>query len=331
MINEFKFRDYLNNERIAICASVIFECYLFVLLLIVRASMAISLFILAGLGLLLLILLFTRYFHYKKRIEKIRYMMDSIEDKYLCGELMKKPTNYIEEVYFEIMKEISRSAITEIEGHRKKEIEYREYIEGFVHEVKTPLMAAGLIAKNENASARIRNELKKADNQVESVLYFAKLDSLDKDIVIKETDLEELVSNALAEEMDLLISSNISVEVDAQGLVLTDPVMFRMVLRQLLVNASKYCTGCKIKIYCQDNKLIVEDNGPGIVPKEIDRVCKKGFVGSEGRKNPSSTGMGLYIASSICEKLNVDMEIESEIGQYTKFLFTLQKCKVNEN
>lgn len=317
----FRWREYLQQEKIVLCSAAAVCIYTALLLGIVGADFFLRLFVLTGMILIFAGILILRGLYYRQRLKRLKRLVTETKDKYLCGEMLPKPATYTEALYFELMKEISRSAITEVEESRKRELEYREYIEQFVHEVKTPLMAATLMVKNECDSPGIRHALKQADNQIESILYFAKLDSLDKDIVVRESKLEEIVTAVLLEEMDLLIMAGISASVDVSGTVLTDPVFFRMVLRQILVNASKYCKGCKLTIFREGKSLVICDNGPGISQAELSRVTKKGYVGSEGRKRPGSTGMGLYIASCICQKLCIDMKIESKAGEYTRFTF----------
>ena len=67
--------------------------------------------------------------------------------------------------------------------------------------------------------------------------------------------------------------------------------------------------------------LTFEDNGPGIPAHELRRVTERGFTGSAGRERGQSTGMGLYIVSELCEKLNIGLEIASEEHRFTRFTF----------
>lgn len=80
-----------------------------------------------------------------------------------------------------------------------------------------------------------------------------------------------------------------------------------------------------------EDGLILEDNGPGIPAHELRRVTERGFTGAAGRSRGRSTGMGLYIVSQLCQKLNIRMEISSQEGSFTRFAFqfpapTLQNC-----
>lgn len=64
--------------------------------------------------------------------------------------------------------------------------------------------------------------------------------------------------------------------------------------------------------------LFIEDNGVGIIEKDIDRVFEKGFTGENGRRFSKSTGMGLYLCEKLCLKLGLKISIDSEVNKGTK-------------
>ena len=72
-------------------------------------------------------------------------------------------------------------------------------------------------------------------------------------------------------------------------------------------------------------KLIIEDNGIGIIEEDLPRVFEKSFTGYNGRTYKASTGMGLYLCKSLCLELGHDIEIESVKNKFTRIIITLQK------
>ena len=70
---------------------------------------------------------------------------------------------------------------------------------------------------------------------------------------------------------------------------------------------------------CTDEGLrfTVRDEGVGIPASDLKRVIKPFFTGENGRLTGESTGMGLYIASEVCDKLGHPLTIESELGTGT--------------
>ncbi|HBV52829.1 MAG TPA: sensor histidine kinase, partial [Clostridiales bacterium] len=73
----------------------------------------------------------------------------------------------------------------------------------------------------------------------------------------------------------------------------TDAKALCFIIKQLLINAAKYCPGCKIEITAEHGRITVRDNGVGIPSHELRRVTERGFTGSAGRRQGGSTGMGL--------------------------------------
>ena len=71
--------------------------------------------------------------------------------------------------------------------------------------------------------------------------------------------------------------------------------------------------------------LVIEDNGIGINESDLPMVFKKSFTGQNGRTKSKSTGMGLFIAKSLCDKLGHKINVESEEGKYTKVIITFSK------
>lgn len=67
-------------------------------------------------------------------------------------------------------------------------------------------------------------------------------------------------------------------------------------------------------------RLFVEDHGQGIRACDIRRIFEKGFTGRNYHNGKyKSTGMGLYLASMVLEKMGHEIYVESEYGIYTRF------------
>lgn len=188
-----------------------------------------------------------------------------------------------------------------------------------------------LLMKEISRSAIGAVEQARADNLTESILTYAKLRTAEKDTQISLVPLRAACDQAVREEMELLIAAGISVSIQGDGRGFTDPKLLVFILKQLLINCAKYCPGCQIQMELSEDGLILEDNGPGIPVHELRRVTERGFTGAAGRSQGRSTGMGLYIVSQLCQKLNIRMEISSQEGSFTRFAFqfpapTLQNC-----
>lgn len=256
----------------------------------------------------------------KSRYEKLQRSIASLDQKYILGEVIPKPKNETESLYYEIMKTVSRSAIDEVEKEKGQREEYQTYVESWIHEIKTPLTACSLILENGGESGKLQRELKKADNLIESILYYARSKQAQKDLLIRPFHIMEVADECIKDEMPLLIAAGVSIEKTGDFEVYSDEKAIGFILKQLLCNSAKYCPHCHIKIDARQGSLIFEDNGIGIPSYELPRVTEKGFTGTNGRKLGNSTGMGLYLVKVLCDHLSIRFSADSKVNEYTRFV-----------
>ena len=107
-------------------------------------------------------------------------------------------------------------------------------------------------------------------------------------------------------------------------MVLTDEKWLGFVLGQLLSNALKYTPRGSITISMEDHSLRIFDTGIGIREEDLPRVCEMGYTGYNGRAEKRSTGIGLYLCSSILKKLGHGFSITSEEGKGTCVSITFE-------
>ncbi len=254
----------------------------------------------------------------RAKLKKLERIMAELPEKYLLGEVLPPPTGALEKQYFGIMKALSRSAIGAVELAQREKNEYCDYVESWIHEIKTPLTACSLILSNDGDVRKLKRELKRADNLTESILYYARMRSIEKDTLIKEVQVAQVMDEAVKSQMELLIAAGIGVELHGDFTVHTDSKSLGFILKQLLINCAKYCPGCHVAMTAADGVIIVKDSGIGIPRHELRRITERGFTGTNGRRLGGSTGMGLYIVSELCRQLGITMDIDSELSQYTR-------------
>ena len=315
------FRDFIAAKAVSLCMAGMAGLYLALVWYFCALPFSLLLILLLS-GLFVLLLWFlVGWRRADRRLKTLRSRLEALPEKYLIGETLDRPQDAVELEYYLLMKEISRSAIGAVEEARAEKQDYCDYVERWVHEIKTPLTACSLILANGADTTKLRRELRRADNLTETILTYAKLGTVEKDTQISLTDLREACNKAIREEMELLIAADIGISVDGQSSVYTDGKLLAFILKQLLINCAKYCPGCQIQISLEKSLLRFSDNGPGIPAHERVRVTERGFTGSAGRSHGSSTGMGLYIVSQLCEKLNIGLEITSQERHFTCFQF----------
>ena len=256
-----------------------------------------------------------------KRLKRLKTMADALPQKYLLGEMLPKPLGWMEREYFSVMEQVSHSAVTVAEAARQEKEDYCQYVEQWIHEIKTPLTAAGLILENGSDPVKLLRELKRAQELTQMILYYARLRSDGRSVKVSRFSGADLFHEAAAQEMLLLTEAGISLEVIGDCKLYSDKKSVSFIVCQLLVNCAKYCKGSHVILSAGPKSLTVEDNGPGILSQEVKKVTLKGFVGSCGRAAGSSTGMGLYIVQQLCDQLNITLAIEAKEGEGTKIAF----------
>lgn len=312
-------RDYIGTKALSLCMAGIAGLYLILVLCFCGIPRSLLLILLLSGVLVAAVCTAVGWRRTDRRLRMLKSRLDALPEKYLIGETLDRPRDALELEYYLLMQEISRSAIGAVEQARADKQDYCDYVERWVHEIKTPLTACSLILANGAEPAKLRRELRRADNLTETILTYAKLRTAEKDTQISLADLRAVCHQAVREEMELLIAADISVFLDGAASVYTDPKLLVFLLKQLLINCAKYCPGCQIRMALAEGCLTFEDNGPGIPAQELNRVTERGFTGAAGRSHGQSTGMGLYIVSELCEKLNIDLQIASEEHRFTRF------------
>ena len=245
--------------------------------------------------------------------------LEQLDKKYLISEMLDEPSFCEGKILCEVVKTADKSMNDEIAGYRHASQEYREYIETWVHEVKTPISSSRLIIENNKneVTLNLNEELLKIENYVEQALFYSRSNHVEKDYVIKKTTLKALVSSALKKNSAALIEGKIRLETSAlEKTVFTDVKWTDFIIGQILMNSVKYRSkDPKIEIYGLRNQngvtLMIADNGIGICKKDLGRVFDKGFTGENGRASVKSTGIGLYLCKKLCGKLNLGLSIAS--------------------
>jgi signal transduction histidine kinase len=312
-----KLGEYIASKAVTLCFLVLGALMLGIFMS--SAGSNAPLVCLAELLLLLTVLawLCVSYVAERAGLKKLERIMAELPDHYLLGETLPKPLGAVERQYFGIMKAVSRSAVGVAEQARREKDEYCDYVESWIHEIKTPLTACSLILSNDGDIRKLKRELKRADNLTESILYYARMRSVEKDTQIREIRVAEVMDEAVRSQMELLVAAGIGVELRGDFSAHTDGKSLCFILKQLLINSAKYCPGCHVTMQAGDGAITVADNGVGIPAHELRRVTERGFTGESGRRLGGGTGMGLYIVGGLCRQLGISLEIQSEPGRYT--------------
>lgn len=201
------------------------------------------------------------------------------------------------------------------------------FMNQWVHQMKTPISVIGLLLQEEGEldRASVGEEVDKIRRGLESVLVNARLETFEEDMRIERVPLLKLVQELVTEHKRLFITNGVFpvISIHDDFIVATDVKWMKIVIGQFITNAVKYTFDKGKRVFLTAEKLesglklSIRDEGVGIPASDLKRVTKAFFTGENGRLTGESTGMGLYIASEVCERLGHLLTIESELGDGT--------------
>lgn len=279
---------------------------------------------------LITVFILIRFYSRKQYLDRLIRNINELDEKYLIPQLMEKPAREEDKIFYMLLKISGRAMLEKISEIKRNSGEYKEYIEQWLHEVKTPVTAMKLICENHKSEAAkpLLTELEKLNHYVEQTLYFARSEHPEKDYLIRETALAGIIHEAISQNKNLLLQNRVKIEVDhCETTVFTDKKWMIFILNQIILNAVQYKNenpALHFKARQTGGKVIlsIKDNGPGIMENELPRIFDKGFTGSNGRNNRHSTGMGLYICMQLCKRLGVTLSAASDGHSGTEFLLS---------
>lgn len=232
--------------------------------------------------------------------------------------------------------------VTEI---RKLEKMRSDFVANVSHELKTPLtsikgfvetLLEGALEDKENSRhflQIIQEHASRLDSLVNDLLDLSGLESKEIALDKKEVNIKRLADDILAGFRSQLKKKSVAAENNlAPDLaVRVDKEKIGQVLTNLIDNAIKFNRqNGSIKIY-QDNlgdkiKVIVEDSGIGIPPKDIPRIFERFYRVDKARSRElGGTGLGLSIVKHIVELHGGMVGVESTEGLGSKFSLLLPK------
>lgn len=190
-----------------------------------------------------------------------------------------------------------------------------------------------------NYMSEIQNSAQSTYNLLENLLDWSrsqkgniKFDPVKTDVNQIVLENIELLNNIAAKkEIDLIYNSVDNI------LAIADTEMLKTVIRNLISNAIKF-TKAKgtIEINLKEGKtyhtVSVKDNGIGIKKEDINKLFRIDIHHTTiGTKKEKGTGLGLILCKEFVERNGGKIWVESEIGQGTKFEFTVPIYKIKKS
>jgi two-component system phosphate regulon sensor histidine kinase PhoR len=221
-----------------------------------------------------------------------------------------------------------------------------DFINNMTHEFKTPIATVSLAVdalRNEKVYADksksdyfiqvIKEENRRMNKQVESILQAALLDKQEIELNTVKLSAHDLISRAINNIMLPLEEKKGKIDISlhaANDLIMADEVHFTNLVNNLLDNAVKYCkeNGPAIEISTENKSgnliLTIRDHGIGMSRETLSRIFEKFYRAHTGNlHNVKGFGLGLSYVKTMVEAHKGTIKVESQTGKGSKFTITL--------
>lgn len=318
--------EYLHEHWLTIIVYLMFIAVFGVIFFLYRVEMEAVLY---GAGLCLLLLMVILPVHFVHYYLKHRELRELSEKKYLSSRQIPEGSNLMEQDYRDLLLEWIENTSKEASNLRIFKEESMEYYSTWAHQIKTPIAVMRLLLQEEDTeeNQKLLLELSRIEQYVDMVLSYFRLDSTEKDLVVREYSLDEIIRSCIRKFASWFVMKGLSVQYEGTDLkVLTDKKWLTFMIEQLLSNAIKYTDEGTITITVEKGPILhIEDTGIGIAPEDLPRIFEKGFTGYNGRADKKSTGIGLYLVKRTVDLLGTPVNVISTPGAGSQFTIDLTK------
>jgi len=195
-----------------------------------------------------------------------------------------------------------------------------EFIKDILHDFNTPLSTLRLNSVMLEEEIGENSKVKRIKNSVQNILNLqSNLRSyLHNHSSQKEKfDLKELLEDSVGMIEKNFKNLEFSVEVKERNLN-TNRDAFTRIVDNLLTNAAKYNKRDGKVILKEENGILyIEDSGKGI--KKPSRVFDRFY-----KEQERGIGIGLHIVKKLCDELDIEISLKSEVDKGTVFSLNLK-------
>ncbi len=230
-----------------------------------------------------------------------------------------------------------------VTSYKELDLAKTNFIATISHELKTPIASLQMCIKllqdtrvgvlNEeqsNITRTLNDEVARLSRITNELLDLSQVETGNIKLNIRKADPRDIVGMATEAVKFQAERKHINIDLrlgDEQSLIQADVDKTTWVLVNFLTNAIRYSPENGKVIVSSENKngkvqFSVEDNGPGIEEKYLNRIFEKFF---QVPGTPSGTGLGLAISKEFIEAQGGTIQVESEIGRGSVFSFQLMR------
>jgi len=219
-----------------------------------------------------------------------------------------------------------------------------EFLSTMSHELRTPLNviigyadlmrdeAFGPVAvEQQDVLGRLRTNAHSLLELINATLEVNRLEAGRSGVQTREVDLRQLLTELQHETAPIPRQSGVALRWEVprtSDLVRTDPVKFKIVVRNLIGNALKFTKRGYVAVQVSFDlrgrllEVVVRDSGPGIDPEHLPKIFDM-FHQAPSESNPGGVGLGLYIVKRFVELLGGRVAVTSVLGEGSAFRVSL--------
>ncbi len=200
-----------------------------------------------------------------------------------------------------------------IRNQLRQSQQQHDFIMAITHELKTPIavtklnLETMLIRKLDNNQQHklITSTLQEANRLntlCNNMLLLSQMDAGGYKLSKEKFDLSTLASDCAEDFIERFPDRKIKVEITNQIFFSGDRLLLQLAINNLLDNAIKYSIKdgvVLIKVFFENKKIFlrVQDEGPGVITEEREKIFEKYFRGTN--RQVKGTGLGLYLTRQI--------------------------------
>ncbi|HZP13680.1 MAG TPA: ATP-binding protein [Nevskiaceae bacterium] len=232
----------------------------------------------------------------------------------------------------ELTRRLQQSVEAAEEANRAK----TRFLAAASHDLRQPLHALSLFSGSlllrplEARTSAIAQQIDQAvgalSSQFDALLDVSKLDAGIVERKITTVALHEMLPQLRSEFAPQAEAKQLHLELRCPPdlCVRTDPILFARIVRNLVSNAVKYTSRGSILLSAESTPphcvVAVTDTGPGIPEAERERVFEEFYqLGNPERDRSKGLGLGLAIVRRLTELLEVELRLQSSIGEGSRF------------
>lgn len=220
------------------------------------------------------------------------------------------------------------------------------FLANMSHELRTPLNAViGITEMLREEAEDEQNDTEPYDRVarsgrhllrlIDDILDFSKIEAGKIELAYEEVNLRDLVEEVIATAEPLARNGGNLLKLeydDKPPLLHTDPLRLRQIVLNLLSNACKFTEKGTVCLTvetdkgadCSGVRFTVVDSGIGITKEQSESLFEDfSQADISTTRRYGGTGLGLAISQRLCKLLGGEIELQSKVGEGSRFSFVL--------